>query len=247
MLILIYVGIHFNDIPQSYLLVAAAMIGGYMAMNIGANDVANAVGPLAAVYDTLVTGAIATKASIPLWVMVIGALGISIGLALFGPKLIKTVGSEITELDQTRAFCIAIAAAITVIVATQMGLPVSSTHTALGAVFGVGFLREGLKANYARVMDDIRDHHKDAPEGRLQEFLLEFEAADIHQKGNMLQALKANAKRLEMFITRIWSSGPWLPKSSRLGLSPFPFPLFLGPCFTLPFAGPCCRDHPQYA
>jgi PiT family inorganic phosphate transporter len=110
----------------------------------GANDVANAVGPLAGIYDALAHSTVSTKAAIPLWVMVIGALGISLGLALYGPKLIKTVGSEITELDQIRAFSIALAAAITVILASQLGLPVSSTHIALGGVFGVGFLREYL-------------------------------------------------------------------------------------------------------
>jgi len=110
----------------------------------GANDVANAVGPLAGIYDALTHSAISTKAAIPLWVMVIGAVGISLGLALYGPKLIKTVGSEITELDQIRAFSIALAAAITVIIASALGLPVSSTHIALGGVFGVGFLREWL-------------------------------------------------------------------------------------------------------
>jgi PiT family inorganic phosphate transporter len=76
--------------------------------------------------------------------MAVGGIGISIGLALFGPRLIKTVGSEITELDQMRAFSIMMAAAITVIIASQLGLPVSSTHIAVGAVFGVGFLREWL-------------------------------------------------------------------------------------------------------
>ncbi len=110
----------------------------------GANDVANAVGPLAAVYDALTTHGVSTKAVIPLWVMVVGGLGISIGLALFGPRLIKTVGSEITELDQMRAFSIMMAAAITVVIASQLGLPVSSTHIAVGAIFGVGFLREWL-------------------------------------------------------------------------------------------------------
>ncbi len=110
----------------------------------GANDVANAVGPLAAVYDALTNLAISSKAAIPLWVMVVGGVGISIGLALFGPRLIKTVGSEITELDQMRAFSIMMAAAITVVIASQLGLPVSSTHIAVGAVFGVGFLREWL-------------------------------------------------------------------------------------------------------
>ena len=110
----------------------------------GANDVANAIGPLAAIADAIQTNAIAAKAPIPLWVMLVGAIGISLGLALYGPKLIKTVGSEITELDQIRAFSIAMAAAITVIIASQLGLPVSSTHIAVGGVFGVGFLREYL-------------------------------------------------------------------------------------------------------
>jgi len=111
----------------------------------GANDVANAVGPLAAINDAVMSGGISSKAGIPFWVMAIGGLGISVGLALYGPKLIKTVGSEITELDQVRAFSIALAAAITVIIASQLGLPVSSTHIAVGAVFGVGFLREFMK------------------------------------------------------------------------------------------------------
>jgi len=110
----------------------------------GANDVANAIGPLAAINDAVIHGGISSKASIPLWVMGVGALGIALGLALYGPKLIKTVGSEITELDQIRAFSIAMAASITVIIASQLGLPVSSTHIAIGGVFGVGFLREWL-------------------------------------------------------------------------------------------------------
>ncbi len=110
----------------------------------GANDVANAIGPLAAINDAVVTGGISAKAGIPLWVMAVGALGIALGLALYGPKLIKTVGSEITELDQMRAFSVAMAASITVIIASQLGLPVSSTHIAIGGIFGVGFLREYL-------------------------------------------------------------------------------------------------------
>ena len=110
----------------------------------GANDVANAIGPLAAINDAVINGGISSKAEIPLWVMGVGALGIALGLALYGPKLIRTVGSEITELDQIRAFSIAMAASITVIIASQLGLPVSSTHIAIGGVFGVGFLREYL-------------------------------------------------------------------------------------------------------
>jgi len=113
----------------------------------GANDVANAIGPLAAINDAVLTGGISSKAGIPLWVMAVGALGIAVGLALYGPKLIKTVGSEITELDQMRAFSVAMAASITVIIASQLGLPVSSTHIAVGGIFGVGFLREFLDGN----------------------------------------------------------------------------------------------------
>ncbi len=108
----------------------------------GANDVANAVGPLAAIVHVESVGEFAGKVSIPLWVMVIGAFGISFGLMLFGPKLIRMVGSQITKLNPMRAYCVALAAAITVIVASWLGLPVSSTHIAVGGVFGVGFYRE---------------------------------------------------------------------------------------------------------
>ncbi|WP_028878448.1 inorganic phosphate transporter [Terasakiella pusilla] len=156
----------------------------------GANDVANAVGPLAAIYDVISHGAMAAKASIPLWVMVIGALGISLGLALFGPKLIRTVGSEITELDQARAFCIAMAAAITVIIASQLGLPVSSTHIAIGAIFGIGFLREAIKANYGKMIVEIKSHHAGADEAEVTAFLDKFEAASFEEKGHMLADLK---------------------------------------------------------
>ncbi len=123
----------------------------------GANDVANAVGPLAAVYDALTTMQISTQAAIPLWIMMIGGVGIAIGLALFGPRLIKTVGSEITELDHIRAFSIMMAAALTVVFASQLGLPVSSTHIAVGAIFGVGFLREWIDTKSStQKMEELR-------------------------------------------------------------------------------------------
>jgi len=108
----------------------------------GANDVANAVGPLAAIVQASQSGDFMSAVSIPLWVMVIGALGISFGLFLFGPKLIRMVGGQITKLNPMRAYCVALSAAITVIVASWLGLPVSSTHIAVGGVFGVGFFRE---------------------------------------------------------------------------------------------------------
>jgi PiT family inorganic phosphate transporter len=108
----------------------------------GANDVANAVGPLAAIVHASQTGDVSAQVSIPLWVMVVGAFGISFGLFLFGPKLIRMVGSQITKLNPMRAYCVALSAAFTVIVASWLGLPVSSTHIAVGGVFGVGFFRE---------------------------------------------------------------------------------------------------------
>lgn len=108
----------------------------------GANDVANAVGPLAAIVQTSQTGALNEGVEIPLWVMLIGACGISFGLCLFGPKLIRMVGNQITKLNPMRAYCVSLSAAITVILASWLGLPVSSTHIAIGAIFGVGFFRE---------------------------------------------------------------------------------------------------------
>ncbi len=110
----------------------------------GANDVANAIGPLAAIVSAVGTGGIAAEVTFPAWVLFVGALGISTGLLLYGPKLIRTVGEKITKLDRARAFAVALSAAITVIIASTLGLPVSSTHIAIGAVFGVGFFREFL-------------------------------------------------------------------------------------------------------
>ncbi len=161
----------------------------------GANDVANAVGPLAAINDAVGTATIQAKAAIPLWVLLIGAVGIALGLALYGPKLIRVVGSEITELDQIRAFCVALAAAVTVIIASQLGLPVSSTHVAVGAVFGVGFLREAIKFNYATIIEDIRNHHADNghSEEDLEQFFTDFEEADFKQKDQMVKTLKKNS------------------------------------------------------
>jgi PiT family inorganic phosphate transporter len=95
--------------------------------------------------------------------MAVGALGIALGLALYGPRLIRTVGGEITELDQMRAFSIAMAAAITVIIASQLGLPVSSTHIAIGGVFGVGFLREWLDKSES-LEDEIEQDKREIQE-----------------------------------------------------------------------------------
>ncbi|MDH6264730.1 PiT family inorganic phosphate transporter [Rhizobium sp. SG_E_25_P2] len=108
----------------------------------GANDVSNAIGPLFAVVEASGIQSVTANQDAPFWVMALGAFGISIGLLLFGPRLIRIVGSQITKLNPIRAFCVALSAALTVIVASALGLPVSSTHIAVGSVFGVGLFRE---------------------------------------------------------------------------------------------------------
>jgi PiT family inorganic phosphate transporter len=184
-----------NQLFTAPLICAAALL----SFAHGSNDVANAVGPLAAIVEVVSSGAsqIATTAPIPLWVMVVGGLGLSIGLWLFGPKVIRTVGSEITELDQMRAYCIAMAATLTVIVASQFGLPVSSTHIAVGGVFGVGFLREYLKSNYDRMLAEIKAHHPEGDLAAIEAFIARFEKASIDEKGEMLRDLKERSKKAE--------------------------------------------------
>ena len=162
----------------------------------GANDVANAVGPLAAINDAVLNAGVVAKASIPLWVMLVGAIGISLGLALYGPKLIRTVGTEITELDKMRAFCVSMAASITVIIASQLGLPISSTHTAVGAIFGVGFLREYLKFSYKKMINRIQDHHDDPK--KVAAFLTKFRKSSFEKKGKMLKLLKRKSSKNEL-------------------------------------------------
>ena len=164
----------------------------------GANDVANAVGPLAAINDAVLHGGITAKASIPLWVMLVGAIGIAIGLALYGPKLIRTVGTEITELDKMRSFCVAVAAAITVIIASKFGLPVSSTHIAVGGIFGVGFLREYIKQSHGEMIDEIMDHHEGKDHDVVEEFLEKFKYATLEEKRFMLRQLKAHKTEAEL-------------------------------------------------
>ena len=160
----------------------------------GANDVANAVGPLAGIVEALASNsgkASEVQVAIPLWVMGIGACGISVGLALFGPKLIRTVGSEITELDRARAFCIALSAALTVIVASQLGMPVSSTHVALGAVFGVGFLREYLDKRLGKVVEQVLADHQGLPDFTATEAVLrDFQNAPADEKQRILKQMK---------------------------------------------------------
>lgn len=123
-----------------------------MAFAHGSNDVANAVGPVAAVYSVVSTGGqIAAKAVVPAWILLIGAVGIVVGVVTFGHRVIKTVGSGITELTPSRGFAATLATALTVVVASGTGLPVSSTQILVGAILGVGLAVGGESLNYRKV------------------------------------------------------------------------------------------------
>jgi len=113
-----------------------------MAFAHGSNDVANAVGPLAAIVSTVESGGVvAATADVPWWILLVGGVGIVIGLVTYGWRVILTVGSEITELTPSRAFAATLGASATVVFASGTGLPISTTHTLVGAVLGVGFAR----------------------------------------------------------------------------------------------------------
>jgi inorganic phosphate transporter, PiT family len=112
-----------------------------MAFAHGSNDVANAIGPVAAILGVLKTGGVASKSAVPLWLLLLGGIGIVAGLATYGRYVIKTIGQNITHLTPSRGFAAELAAAGTVVVASGIGLPISTTHSLVGAVVGVGFAR----------------------------------------------------------------------------------------------------------
>ncbi len=126
----------------------------FVAFAHGANDVANSVGPLAAVVTVLKAGTVISKAPVPLWILALGGLGIVIGLATWGWRVIETIGKKITELTPSRGFSAEFSAAITIVFASKLGLPISTTHTLVGAVLGVGMAR-GFSALNVRVVRDI--------------------------------------------------------------------------------------------
>ena len=126
----------------------------FVAFAHGANDVANAVGPLAAVVTVLQTGLINMKSEVPMWILGMGGIGIMIGLATWGWRVMETIGKKITELTPTRGFAAEFAAATTIVIASKLGLPISTTHTLVGAVLGVGLAR-GLGSLNLRMIGDI--------------------------------------------------------------------------------------------
>lgn len=126
-----------------------------MAFAHGSNDVANAIGPLAAVVSVVENeGVIGAKSALPIWVLLLGGGGIVLGLALFGAPVMRTIGKKITELTPSRGFAAELAAATTVVIASGTGIPVSTTHTLVGAVLGVGMAR-GIAALNLGVLKNI--------------------------------------------------------------------------------------------
>ncbi len=117
----------------------------YVALALGANDVANAIGPLALMYFLARTGEVAAQVPVPAYLLLYGGVGIAIGIAMGGAKVIRTVGQRITMLTNSRGYCVTFAAATTVLLASKLGLPVSTSHAAVGGVMGVGLAR-GIEA-----------------------------------------------------------------------------------------------------
>ena len=127
---------------------------GFVAFAHGANDVANAIGPLAAVINIVQTGAVSMKSAVPTWVLALGGIGIIVGLATWGWRVIETVGKRITDLTPSRGFSAEFSAAVTIVLASKLGIPISTTHTLVGAVLGVGLAR-GVEALNLRTVRDI--------------------------------------------------------------------------------------------
>jgi PiT family inorganic phosphate transporter len=125
-----------------------------MAFAHGANDVANAIGPVSAAYSIIVTGVVMSTTEVPTWALALGGFGIVVGLATWGWRVIETIGKKITELTPTRGFAAEFGAAATILIASRLGLPISTTHTLVGSVIGVGLAR-GIEALNLSMTRDI--------------------------------------------------------------------------------------------
>jgi len=165
---------HFTNVERvfSILMVITACA---MAFAHGSNDVANAIGPVAAVVSIVNSGGeVASKAVLPIWVLALGGVGIVIGLMMYGKKVIATVGNQITELTPSRGFAATLAAATTVVFASGTGLPISTTHTLVGAVLGVGLARGMAALNLTVIRNIFMSWVVTLPAGALLSILFFF-------------------------------------------------------------------------
>ncbi|RLB03759.1 MAG: phosphate permease [Deltaproteobacteria bacterium] len=126
----------------------------YVAFAHGANDVANAVGPLAAIFAVVKTKTVAAQVQVPLWMLAIGGIAVGGGLFAFGTRVMETIGKNITEITPVRGFCAEFGAATTILVCSRMGLPISTTHVLVGSVVGIGLVR-GMEALDLRLVKNI--------------------------------------------------------------------------------------------
>jgi PiT family inorganic phosphate transporter len=148
------VGDNEYDIVEKIFKKAQVVTSCYVSFSHGANDVANAVGPLALMYIIITTGSVKGAIEIPKYILALGGIGISFGVAILGYRVMKTVGQDITELNNTRGFSIDFSTATTVLIASTMGMPISTTHTVVGAVSGVGFAR-GIEVVNVGILKNI--------------------------------------------------------------------------------------------
>jgi PiT family inorganic phosphate transporter len=139
----------------------------FMAFAHGANDVANAIGPLAGAIAILFSGDVSVSAPIPIWILALGGFGIIIGLATWGWRVIETIGKKITELTPSRGFSAEFGASTTILLASKLGLPISTTHTLVGAVLGVGLARGIGAINLSLIRDIILSWVITLPAGSL--------------------------------------------------------------------------------
>lgn len=144
---------HFYTVERVFAVLMVITASG-LAFAHGSNDVANAVGPVAAIVSTAQTGVVAAKSGIQTWVLLLGGIGIVVGLATFGVRVIRTVGQKITHLTPSRGFAAELAASTTIVVASGTGMPISTTQTLVGAVLGVGMAR-GISAIDLKVVRNI--------------------------------------------------------------------------------------------